>query len=368
MTDQLKKLLDFYENTINPDTVKNNIELHKKTLQFENTDQLCVNIGFPNPELKGYSMSEIHEDVEKMAYNEFLNVYAAITGVGHAIPMIRANYGVGILPSIFGVNSRIVSGNMPWVDHVGIDGVKEILSKGIPDYRNGFGQKMIDAYSYFSEVLSNYPKCKECIRLYQPDFQGAFDVAHLIWGSDIYMDMYDEPELLHEFLELISQTYVDSMKKICTLLNDNVDGYICQWGNIFPGNVLLRNDTAVNLSPSMYEEFVKPYDEKIFEAFGGGSMHFCGRADHWIFEMEKSKNIKGFNFGHMPTVQFGQEYLDFLRPNFYDKKRPVVQYLLERKDLETFDFSKYPTGVTFHVRAGSRNEAVEIYEKYFQKK
>ena len=40
MTDQLKKLLDFYENTINPDTVKNNIELHKKTLQFENTDQL----------------------------------------------------------------------------------------------------------------------------------------------------------------------------------------------------------------------------------------------------------------------------------------------------------------------------------------
>ena len=63
-----------------------------------------------------------------------------------------------------------------------------------------------------------------------------------------------------------------------------------------------------------------------------------------------------------------QEYLDFLKPNFYDKKRPIVQYLLERKDLEKFDFSKYPTGVTYHVRAKSREDAVDIYNKYFQKK
>jgi hypothetical protein len=84
--------------------------------------------------------------------------------------------------------------------------------------------------------------------------------------------------------------------------------------------------------------------------------------------MEKSKNIKGFNFGHMPTLQFGQEYLDFLKPNFLDKKRPIVQYLLERKDVEAFDFNKYSTGVTFHYRAQSRDEAVEVYNKFFQKK
>ena len=41
-------------------------------------------------------------------------------------------------------------------------------------------------------------------------------------------------------------------------------------------------------------------------------MHFCGRADHWIFDMAENGNLKGLNFGYMENLIFGQEYLDFL--------------------------------------------------------
>ena len=73
-----------------------------------------------------------------------------------AAGMIRTNYGVGTLPSAFGVKSHIVDGNMPWVEAVSKDEIKEIISKGVPDYRTGFGQRIIDTYEFYRETLSKY--------------------------------------------------------------------------------------------------------------------------------------------------------------------------------------------------------------------
>lgn len=51
------------------------------------------------------------------------------------------------------------------------------------------------------------------------------------------------------------------------------------------GVIMLRDDSAMNLSPAMFEEFVKPYDQRLLDAFGGGAIHFCGRGDHYIDSM-----------------------------------------------------------------------------------
>ena len=110
----------------------------------------------------------------------------------------------------------------------------------------------------------------------------------------------------------------------------------------------------------MYEEFVKPYDEKVLKTFGGGSMHFCGRADQWVFEMAKSDNIGGYNFGYMSNLEFGQNYLDFLKPAYYDQKRSIVGYMLEKDQLKDFDFKKYRTGITYNVRAKDKQDCEEI--------
>lgn len=89
-------------------------------------------------------------------------------------------------------------------------------------------------------------------------------------------------------------------------------------------------------------------------------MHFCGRADQWVFKMAESENIGGYNFGYMSNLEFGQKYLDFLKPSFYDKKRAIVAYMLEKEELATFDFNKYGTGITYNVRAKNKEDAEEI--------
>ncbi len=51
---------------------------------------------------------------------------------------------------------------------------------------------------------------------------------------------------------------------------------------------MLRDDSAMNLSPRMFERFIMPYDARLLSTYGGGALHFCGRGDHyirWAFEM-----------------------------------------------------------------------------------
>ena len=51
------------------------------------------------------------------------------------------------------------------------------------------------------------------------------------------------------------------------------------------GTIMLRDDSAMNLSPAMFDEFVKPYDQRLLDTFGGGAIHFCGRGDHYLDSM-----------------------------------------------------------------------------------
>jgi hypothetical protein len=70
-------------------------------------------------------------------------------------------------------------------------------------------------------------------------------------------------------------------------------GFSAHWGLLLRGQVVLRDDSLMNLSPETHVEFVKPFDERILERFGGGMIHFCGKADHCIERMTDSANLRG---------------------------------------------------------------------------
>lgn len=58
---------------------------------------------------------------------------------------------------------------------------------------------------------------------------------------------------------------------------------------------MLRNDTLMNLSPEMYVEFIRPRDQRIFDEFGGGAIHFCGHGDHYISHMAEMNGLTAIN-------------------------------------------------------------------------
>ena len=59
---------------------------------------------------------------------------------------------------------------------------------------------------------------------------------------------------------------------------------------------MVRDDSAMNLSPDMFNEFVRPYDQRLLDELGGGAAHFCGRGDHFIASMSE---LNGLHAIHM---------------------------------------------------------------------
>jgi hypothetical protein len=45
----------------------------------------------------------------------------------------------------------------------------------------------------------------------------------------------------------------------------------------------------------MYREFVVPYNSRVFQAFGGGTLHFCGSAKHQIENFLATEGLTGIN-------------------------------------------------------------------------
>jgi hypothetical protein len=64
---------------------------------------------------------------------------------------------------------------------------------------------------------------------------------------------------------------------------------------------MLRDDSAMNLSPAMFDEFIKPYDQRLLDAFGGGAIHFCGKGDHYV---DRLPHMPGVYAVHMSQPHY----------------------------------------------------------------
>ncbi len=97
----------------------------------------------------------------------------------------------------------------------------------------------------------------------------------------MFYAMYDEPELVHAMLRLVTDTYVEFLEKWYTLFPRDAE-MNPHWHMLRRrGSVMIRNDSAMNLSPEFYEKYATPYDGELLQKYGG-AMHFCGRGDHYI--------------------------------------------------------------------------------------
>ena len=358
----LQQILSLLEDSLDPEHIKQVKISYKKSLNWADADRTPpIRVLFPNEDFRPYPYSEAFHEPEKMLFNELLPVYNAVKIKDDTVPMIRANYGVGIIPSLFGLNTRMVSEDLPWVDHLNdLEQVKRLIDRGSPDFRAGLGAKIFATHAYYQEQLACYPKCFQEVSIYHADLQGPFSLASSIWGSDIYFAVYDYPDLVHSLLKLVTETYIGFMKELKRTIQDQDEDFVFHWGAMFKGRVVLRNDTAVTLSREMYEEFVKPYDQQIFKAFAGGSMHFCGRADQWIFSMIENDGLGSLNFGQPPKQIFGFDFLEKIYDSAGEKKIAIVDYIMPPETVPVLLKSRFQKGITYQISVPNRLEAQKI--------
>ena len=191
------------------------------------------------------------------------------------IPTVRPNLGTIFIPSCLGQHYEVRPGSMPWP--AGPLTREEIRARADVDIRGG---ELMDRALGFYRLANDDPT----VYAYHADTQGVFDVAHLLYGEEIFLDLATESERrwVFELLELSLKWYVEATRIVKAAVGESpkemVHGHGTEQGIYFPhAGVRMSEDTATLLSPEMIETDLLPWMVRSAEPFGGAFVHYCGR-------------------------------------------------------------------------------------------
>ena len=304
------RILEWLEERIDPVHLAAVDERHIRALEWEPVDRPPITFSAPVQEpLAVYPYSEAFRDPTRMLVNELIGPYAVMGSTPSIInsvliqddfPLqIRPAYGVGLVASLFGVESEVVEDNFPWVRPIGLDALKARIGRGVPEIRSGLVDRCLETMAYYKDVLAPYPVCSQYLRITQPDMQGPFENAVHLWGSEIFTAFYDDPEFLRELLDLIGETWIQLCRRVAAASTERVrEGYIYQHFSIFKGNCLLKDDSCVMIAPETYLDFIRPLNEKVFGALGTGGIHWCGSGDQWRSMVVETRGLTCLDWGN----------------------------------------------------------------------
>jgi hypothetical protein len=298
MNDVVDRYLSKFESMLDRQQQQKAWDAHRKVFAFQDVSELPYDArsldAAPDQDWPLYPYNDTFADRDKMLLDQLRGPFFHNQLRDYHPMNIRSNYGTVILPSVFGLGYQLTETSLPWVHHLP-DGeaVRAVIDHGVPDIKTGLGGRCFETAAYFRDVLSRYPTLSKAISIYHPDLQGPLDVSHLIWGPDIFYALYDSPEVVHQLLSLVTETYKVFMRQWKAFTGEGND-FTTHWNFYIKGGIMLRDDTAVTLSRAHYEQFVKPYDQALLDEFGG-CIHFCGRGTAFIESMCQSRNLFGIN-------------------------------------------------------------------------
>ena len=363
--ESLNRLFEAIENKIDLSRCAEIDERYRKVLACEPVDRPPLVIACEEHPLglKPFGHNEVYDDPDKMLFNMLLTrVYPCLDFEDDGPLAIRADMGTVVVASILGCRWRLTEDMPPWVDPVReLRQVERIVEAGVPDVTTGWGARVLETMRFYREKLADYPRCRRAVQIAMPDAQGPFDTAEMICGSNIFYHLHDEPELIGRLFALVGRTMVAYAKRTKELAIDRLSpGLTCQHGYMIPGEILIRDDSIINISREMYETIVRPHDEYVLAEMGTGSIHFCGNGQHQIDALLEIGPLRGLDLGQPEMMDVEEIYRKCAVRGV-----PVTNLTPSADDLVSGRARRaFPTGAVFVYQAQTLAEAREVMAGY----
>jgi uroporphyrinogen-III decarboxylase len=264
---------------------------------YRDTDEIPVLIMDVNYWISGESPELIPEDyftdpASMLTYQAGKIERHLATFDDDYIPMLMPWYGTAVVPSALGSCVLFQRGMEPAVQAPVIREPSEIRRLRPPDPRkDGLMPRVLETISYFREH-SDLP-------IMFTDAQGPFNIALTLCGAEnLFVWTYEYPSLVHELMDFCTEVLIDWIRTQKRQAGQARESGAFPHGILLPegyGGVCISDDDCGLMSPKMYREFVVPYNSRVFQAFGGGTLHFCGSAEHQLQNFLDTKGLTGIN-------------------------------------------------------------------------
>jgi len=263
----------------------------------------------PNPNYR-----EAFYDSNLMLCSQIRNVCVAANSDSDVVPSIRANMGTGIILACLGLEQEVFTDKMPWVKkHLTKAEITKIELDDIV-CRGSFelGMKHMRR---FREIIG------DTISIYCMDHQGPFDLAHLLLGDDIFLEIYDDPTFVNHLLTLCVELSIKTITWMKEFTGESTNN-IHHSNSLYAENMGIRicEDTTAIVGPDTINNIIMPHTRRLARHFGGAWAHYCGRNDHLTEALCRIPEIRGINFGHVPGHVYDHPFEEDMQRCLDNKK------------------------------------------------
>ena len=230
------------------------------------------------PDCPPYTMEDIIRDPDKAVERAIAMINAQTDSYPDTdfLPFLDVSHlGEGLVPSMFGAKQYIVENNPPYTEGRVMADIYDLdkLPRKINPETDGWGPILKDLIEKFLHAVNGEVPVAVC------DHQSTYGCAtKIIQNEELMLAMYDEPEMVREFFDIVATGIEDTIDAINIwaggdehMVYNNVAGV--------PGREcgLIQWDDYISvINPALHIEFCKPSNDRLYKKYGIGHLHTCG--------------------------------------------------------------------------------------------
>ena len=236
-------------------------------------------LSFPCVSLLGITVRELISDSSLQAKG--MKLVADRTDAGASVSFMD----LSVEAECFGANVIVSDDEVPTVKGRIINDMSEAEALAIPSIGSGRTNIYIDAIKKATEMITDRPVLAGMI--------GPYSLAARLFDvSEIMMDCYDDPDMVHTVLE-----------KVTAFLIEYAKAYKAVGAN----GIVMAEPVAGLLSPDLEEEFSSPYVKKIVDAVQDDNFiviyHNCGDNVPVMLDSILSTGAAAYHFGNAVDME-----------------------------------------------------------------